>query len=259
MVKSFAVHSFKGGTGKSTLAANLAVALASSGNRVGLMDMDLEGPGLHVIFNVDPTRLKFTLNDVLRDGTSPEQATVSLGQQLGFTKGALYFTPASVKVSDILKTLRSGFEIESFSHALQQLEKQFSLDYLLIDTHPGVENDTLLAMGVCQHLLLVSRIDQQDIFGTGVMIEVARRLEKPVHLVLNMVPSRMDKNDASNLARQIGSRFNVDVLGWLPFSESLMELLSKSVFVLTLQKHEMTKRFLELASVIGKLPAEQYA
>ncbi len=98
-MKSFAVHSFKGGTGKSTLAANLAVALASSGNRVGVMDMDLEGPG----------RLRFTLNDVLRDGTSPEQATVSLDQQLGLTKGALYFTPASAKVSDILKTLRLGF------------------------------------------------------------------------------------------------------------------------------------------------------
>ncbi len=74
MARTIAVHSFKGGTGKSTITANLAVALAAKGNRVG--DMDLEGPGPHVIFNVDPTELHFTLNDVLTDGARPEQAAV---------------------------------------------------------------------------------------------------------------------------------------------------------------------------------------
>jgi MinD-like ATPase involved in chromosome partitioning or flagellar assembly len=250
MARSFAVHSFKGGTGKSTITANLAVTLANKGSRVGVMDMDLEGPGLHVIFNVDPSELQYTLNDVLMEGARPEEAAVSLNEKLGLTRGALYFAPASVRVSDIMKTLRSGFEIESFSQAIRQLAKEFSLDYLLIDTHPGIENDTLLAMGVCQEVLVISRIDQQDIFGTGIMAEVARSLEKPVRLVVNMVSSRMKKADASRLVKQIGARFRVDVLGWLPFSEDVMDSLSKSVFVLSMPKHEMTAKYQQLASTI---------
>ncbi len=259
MARTFAVHSFKGGTGKSTITANLAVALAANGKRVGVMDMDLEGPGLHVIFNVDPTELQFTLNDVLMDAARPEQAAVPMNEKLGLAKGAVYFSPASVRVSDMLKTLRTGFEIESFSRTLQQLEKAFQLEYLLVDTHPGIENDTLLAMGVCQHLLVVSRIDQQDIFGTGVMVEVARRLEKPVHLVLNMIPSRVKQADASKLAHKIGANFKVDVLGWLPFSEDVMGSLSKSVFILTLPKHDMTARFHQLASTIERLDMGTYS
>ncbi len=65
MTRSIAVHSYKGGTGKTTLVANIAVALALKGRRVGIMDMDLEGPGLHVFFDVDPSQVRFTMNDVL--------------------------------------------------------------------------------------------------------------------------------------------------------------------------------------------------
>ncbi|TMI37780.1 MinD/ParA family protein, partial [Candidatus Bathyarchaeota archaeon] len=46
MAKVIAVHSFKGGTGKTTLTANLAAILAMH-HRVGVMDLDLSGPGLH--------------------------------------------------------------------------------------------------------------------------------------------------------------------------------------------------------------------
>jgi len=189
MVRSIAIHSFKGGTGKSTISANLAATLALKGRKIGVMDMDLEGPGLHVIFGLDPYELPYTLNDVLTNGVEPEKATVKMNERLHLDKGALYFAPASVKVEEILKSLRSGFELDSFSNAIKKLTEKFALDYLLVDTHPGLEDDTLLAMGVCNNLVVVSRLDQQDMFGTGVLAEVARTLEKPVHLVLNMIPS----------------------------------------------------------------------
>ena len=51
MTKVIAVHSFKGGTGKTTLTANIAAILAKN-RRVGVMDLDLSGPGLHVLFGV---------------------------------------------------------------------------------------------------------------------------------------------------------------------------------------------------------------
>src|SRR5213593_848953 len=217
------------------------------GRKIGVMDMDLEGPGLHVIFGLDPYELPFTLNDVLTNGAQPEQATIKMNDRLHLTKGGIYFAPASVKVEEILKSLRSGFELDSFSNAIKKLTEKFGLDYLVVDTHPGLEDDTLLAMGVCNNLVIVSRLDQQDMFGTGVLAEVARTLEKPVHLVLNMIPLALNSSEVSKIASKIGANFKIQVLGWLPFSEDIVSSLSKSVFILTNPRHSMTARFNEFA------------
>jgi septum site-determining protein MinD len=253
MARTIAIHSFKGGTGKSTIAANLAAALASTGKRVGVMDMDLEGPGLHVLFNIDPSKVEFTLNDVLLDSARPEQAAINMNEKLGLKTGAVYFCPASVKVNDMLRTLRTGFEMESFSSAIARIQDGFHLDYLLVDTHPGIEDDTLLAMGVCDGLILVSRIDHQDIFGTAVMIEVARKLEKTPQLIVNMIPQNMKDSNASKLAGTIGANFNVPLLGWLPFSPDVVESLSNFVFITTFPKHQMATRFREFAARIERM------
>jgi septum site-determining protein MinD len=253
MTCSIAVHSFKGGTGKTTITANLAVALVSHGKTVGVMDMDLEGPGLHVLFNVDPAQIANTLNDVLRDKARPEEAAVLMNDRLGLKgEGKLYFSPASTKIEEMLRTLRTGFEIESFSNAVSKLQDQFQLDYLLIDTHPGIENDTLLAMGVCNHLLIVSRLDQQDIFGTGVMVKVASTLGKSTHLVVNMIPADLKSYQASKLASGIGDQFSVPVVGWFPFSEEVQRSLSRSVFILAERRHSMTEKFQELARQVER-------
>jgi len=247
LVRTITVHSFKGGTGKSTITANLATALAARGRRVGVMDMDLEGPGLHVIFNITPEEVKHTLNDVLLDAVSPDEAVIPMNGRLGLEAGSLYFSPASVRVDEMLRTLRTGFELESFSRAIAKLGTSFKLDYVMIDTHPGIENDTLLVMGVCDHLVIVSRIDQQDIFGTGVVVDIARTLEKPAHLVVNMVPKGLKASDASKLVKGIGHHFKVDVAGWLPFSDAVQSSLSKSVFILTNPRDAVASRFQDLA------------
>jgi len=256
---SIAVHSFKGGTGKSTLTSNIAVSLALKGWRVGVMDMDLEGPGLHVIFNIPPLDVQATLNDVLMGTANPGQAVIRLRDKLNLKNGELYFTPASTNVSAMLRTLRTGFEIVSFMKALNSVQDLFELDYLFIDTHPGIENDTLLATGACDHLLIVSRIDQQDIFGTNVMVELARSLDKPAHLVFNQIPKGVREQDASKFAKKLGANLGVDVLGLLPFSDDVQGALSKSVFVLSFPSHAMTGRFRELAESIEDFTSKKDA
>jgi MinD-like ATPase involved in chromosome partitioning or flagellar assembly len=222
------------------------------------MDMDLEGPGLHVMFNIDPSKVQFTLNDVLLDSARPEQAAMSMNEKLGLKTGAVYFCPASVKVDDMLRTLRTGFEMESFSRALVHVQNGFHLDYILVDTHPGIEDDTLLAMGVCDELILICRIDHQDIFGTAVMVEVARSLEKNTQLIVNMIPQNMRESNASKLAGTIGANFNVPLLGWLPFSPDVVESLSNFVFFTAFPKHSMTTRFRELAARIERMDGEMH-
>jgi MinD-like ATPase involved in chromosome partitioning or flagellar assembly len=250
MTRSIAIHSFKGGTGKSTITANAAVALAMKGRRVGVMDMDLEGPGLHAFFDIDPNQLRFTLNDVLAGISPVEAATIRMSEKLNLTHGEVYYCPASIKVSEILRTMKTGFELDAFSDAIGRLQQRFGLHYLLIDTHPGLGQNMLLALGACDHQVIVSRIDQQDMFGTAVMVEVSATMNKPVHLVLNLIPPRVRESDVAKFARTLSAHFAVDMVGWLPFSEQIIGSLSRSVFITKLPKHHMATRFRHIAESI---------
>src|SRR5262245_29380669 len=59
------VHSFRGGTGKSNTTANVATLLASEGKRVGIVDTDIQSPGIHVLFGMDESQMVHSLNDYL--------------------------------------------------------------------------------------------------------------------------------------------------------------------------------------------------
>jgi MinD-like ATPase involved in chromosome partitioning or flagellar assembly len=68
------IHSYRGGSGKSNLIANLASSLIEQGKRAAVVDSDLQSPGLHVLFGLDPQQMGLTLNDYLYGRCSIEQA-----------------------------------------------------------------------------------------------------------------------------------------------------------------------------------------
>jgi MinD-like ATPase involved in chromosome partitioning or flagellar assembly len=65
MGKFMTIHSYKGGTGKSYLAVNLATLYAMQGKKVCLLDLDFRAPTLHMVF--EPKNLKCQLNEVLKE------------------------------------------------------------------------------------------------------------------------------------------------------------------------------------------------
>jgi septum site-determining protein MinD len=231
MTKVIAIHSFKGGTGKTTLSANMATILAQN-HRVGVMDLDLSGPGLHVIFGLKKSDIRATLTDIFLGDASPEEVVVDLSQRFNLKNGGLYFCPASNKVEDMLRLLKSGLEVSVFQDTLQKVGEQYKLDYIIVDTHPGVENDTVLAMGCCDALVLVSRVDQQDLFGTAVMVLLAETFEKPTFLTLNMVPPGVKIKDAEKVGRELAQLFRSKFLAAFEFQMDVINNLSRSVFVL---------------------------
>jgi len=109
--------------------------------------------------------------------------------------------------------------------------EQCNLDYIIVDTHPGVENDTVLAMGCCDVLVLVSRVDQQDLFGTAVMVLLAETFEKPTFLTLNMVPPGVRIKDAVKVGKELATLFKSRFLQAFEFQMDVINNLSRSVFV----------------------------
>ena len=102
--------------------------------------------------------------------------------------------------------------------------KAFRLDYLFIDTHPGLNEETLLSIIISDTLVLILRPDQQDFQGTAVTVEVARKLKlKRLLLVVNKV---LPKLDFESLKQQAQETFNAPVAGVLLVSEEMIRLYS---------------------------------
>ncbi len=67
MTEIVSIHSFRGGTGKSNLTANLAATLASQGQRVAIIDTDVQSPGIHALFGLEGDQITHSLNDFLAE------------------------------------------------------------------------------------------------------------------------------------------------------------------------------------------------
>ena len=63
--KLVSVHSYRGGTGKSNITANLAACVMAMGKRVAVLDSDLQSPGVHVLFGFERDEISLTLLDFL--------------------------------------------------------------------------------------------------------------------------------------------------------------------------------------------------
>jgi MinD-like ATPase involved in chromosome partitioning or flagellar assembly len=245
------IHSYRGGTGKSNLVANLASSLAQQGKRVAVVDSDLQSPGLHVLFGMDPQQMGLTLNDYLYSRCAIEQAAYDVSNKLDATvppAGAFYLVPSSIKASEITRVLREGYEVNLLTDGFRKLMKTFRLDYLFIDTHPGLNEETLLSIIISDVLILVLRPDQQDFQGTAVTVEVARRLKlKKLLLVVN---GALPKLDFASLQHQVEEAYQAPVAGILPVSEEMIELGSAGLFSLKYPEHPYSQGVREVATQI---------
>src|SRR5437016_2702672 len=220
------VHSYRGGTGKSNLVANLAGSVAQMGKRAAVIDTDVQSPGLHVLFGMDVQTIGKTLNDYLYGRCSIEQAahdvTAKLGPEVA-SGGRLYLVPSSIKAGEITRVLREGYEVNLLTDGFRKLLKTLQLDYLFIDTHPGLNEETLLSIIISDILVLILRPDQQDFQGTAVTIEVARKLK--VRRLLLVVNKVLPKLDFTSLRQQVQATYAAPVAGILPVSDEMIELV----------------------------------
>src|SRR5881397_2281595 len=109
MTKVIAVHSFKGGTGKTTLTANLAATLALH-HRVGVMDLDLSGPGLHVLFGLKKGEVKATMTDIFLGDATPSDVIIDLTPRFPKLKGSPDLRPAQHQGRDMPAPLKARLE-----------------------------------------------------------------------------------------------------------------------------------------------------
>jgi MinD-like ATPase involved in chromosome partitioning or flagellar assembly len=128
----------------------------------------------------------------------------------------------------------------------QDLIEALKLDVLLIDTHPGLNEETLLSIAISDALAIIMRPDSQDYQGTSVTVEVARKLDVPkLLLVVNKVPQVF--NPAEVRAR-VEKAYNCEVAAVLQHSDEMMVLASSGIFALHYPDHPITQQFRDIAA-----------
>jgi MinD-like ATPase involved in chromosome partitioning or flagellar assembly len=242
MAKIVSIHSFRGGTGKSNTAANIAAVLASRGKRVGVVDTDIASPGIHVIFNLDESKVAHSLNEYLWGKCKIEETAYDVTPP-GLT-GRIYLVPSSIKPGEITRILREGYDPDRLNEGFRSLIEEMKLDVLLIDTHPGINEETLLSVVISDVFLLILRPDQQDYQGTGVTIEVARKLDvERILLVVNKVPSVFDP---VQLKQRIEETYKCPVAAVLPHSDEMMILASAGIFSVKFPDHPISALYRQI-------------
>lgn len=254
MCQVISVHSFRGGTGKSNITSNLATQVARTGKRVGVIDTDIQSPGIHVLFGLNEDNIRYTLNDFLWGRCRLDQVAYDLSpllqqkQRLFGSKGSIHLIPSSIKTADISRVLREGYDARRLNDGLQDLVKQLKLDYLFIDTHPGINEETLLSLVISDILVLVLRPDSQDYQGTAVEIDVAHKLGVPKTLLV--VNKALPALNFADLRQQISNTYKTQVAGILPVCDEMFHLGSSDLFTLRYPNHPWTQ---ELGEVVNQV------
>ena len=237
-----AIHSGKGGVGKSTISANLAITLAKMGYRVGLLDADIHGPSIPKMFHTEGCRpISTPVNG--RNLIEPiEQYGVKM-LSIGF-----FVDPQQAVV------WRGGMA----SNAIKQLIQDANwgeLDYFLIDLPPGTSD---IHLTLVQHLHLtgaivvttpqpVALVDARK----GVDMFLNEKINVPVlGLVENMAwftPAELPNNRyyifGKDGGKLLAEELNIPLLGQVPLVQSIREGGDEGTPIALQDGHPATQMF----------------
>ena len=243
MTKIISVHSFRGGTGKSNTSANVAAVLASQGLRIGVIDTDIQSPGIHILFGLEGHQIKASLNDYLWHGKDIKDSVQDVTPQ--GIDGKMFLVPSSTKPGEITRVLREGYDAQKLTLGFRKIAEILNLDALIIDTHPGLNEETLLSIVISNALAIVMRPDKQDYEGTGITVKIARQLKVPrMLLVVNKAPAALE---SKAIKTKVEQAYDCEVAVVLPHSDEMMNLASEGIFSLRYPNHPMTALYKELA------------
>jgi len=243
------VLSGKGGVGKSTIAVNLAVALATAGKKVGLLDVDIHGPSVPKLLGVEG----FPLH-----GTEESLHPLEIGDNLRVMSIGFL-----LKESDDAVIWRGPMKFGAIKQFLGDVEWG-ELDYLIVDSPPGTGDEPLTIAQLISDAdgaVIVTTPQDVALIDVRKCISFCRQLELPViGVVENMsgfyCPHCGEKTDIfkGGGGKKMAEEMGVPFLASVPIDPSIVSLSDEGKpYVINAPETEAGRIFAALAAPILRL------
>ena len=267
-------HSYKGGTGKTTLAANLAALLAKKGNNVCIVDIDVYAPSLHAYFgDIVHNKIKNTLNDYIVGACGVDDLLVQVTpipqlSDKGSQSGKIIGCFSSSKREDILKI--EGVKedknrmsmLKRFINFREELIEKNDIDYIIMDSSPGIRFWAINALALSDIVFLTLKMGDMDIGGTKmianeILAQFKEQGNTKYYLLLNRIagyciPSLQigESPVADDFVKKLTSETGIDVMTSIPCYCDIQFAQKEFLTVLVYPDHPFAQQIHHLKSLI---------
>ncbi len=254
--KVVAIHSSRGGTGKTTIASNLAVTFARKGLNIALLDLDFRAPSLFRVFSRGVQKpVKHWLNDFMFDRCVLEQTLIDMSEEYGLDGKLLIglANPAIEAIRNIMGRSRA-WEVSAAKKLFSIRTSLFNgmqIDCCILDTSPGIQYSSMNGVVSSDLTIIVSTLDSLDVEGVKNMLkEFYDELERKSVILMNKVfpQTRMWPEDEQNrLIAELNNAFERPVIGLIPCYCDILENNRDSLLMVKNPNHPFLKDLQEVA------------
>lgn len=259
MGKVITIHSYRGGTGKTSVATNIAACFSQSGKTTCLLDFDFKAPSLNTMFRYKP---EYWVNDYLEGRCEIDSVLVDFSDKLGL-KGKLLlgFANPDVNVARAIMEKGKKWHLTAFQRIMKAKQDLLGngVEYLIFDTSPGVHYSAVNAIVASDDIIVVTTTYKSDLEGiTNLISGVYELLDKNAGILVNKAaPAVVATDGGSRVRKWLEEQFKLNVIGLIPcycdvlnFSGRLFEEPS-GVFIMGQPAHPFAKAIEEIAQKLG--------
>lgn len=251
MTRTIAFHSLRGGTGVTTLVANLGWQAALAGHRVTVVDGDLFQPSLHFALGLGTAPEGASLADVILSEAPAQRALRPIGEGAEtFGGGSLHLAASTTTVEGMLRFAADGVPAGRLVDAINTFRTADDEALVLIDVPSGLRPESLFLLGCADEVVSVLRPEAQDFAAISAARAVVERLRVPEHRLLanRCVPG----TDATLLGAKLKQAYGIEALGALPDAPELRTLGGRALFARAHAGHGFTRQLGRLARSLAE-------
>ena len=233
MSRIIGIISGKGGVGKTTFSANLALALSRLNKKVLLIDCNVTTP--HMAYYLGAKYFSSTINEVLKGNMDIKHAPSFFNNIL--------FIPASENMEDLI-----NMDISKLDKHINKLIKDTYYDYILLDSAPGLGKEAVSVIKASKEIIFVTTPTIPNLVDVTKCAEVANRIGiKDFNVILNMVRS----SEFELKPQEINNMLNFPLLGIIPFDKKVMDSTAKGVpILLDYSRSHIEHKYMEIAATL---------
>jgi flagellar biosynthesis protein FlhG len=210
--RTISITSGKGGVGKTTITANLALRLANTGARVLILDGDFGMANVDIFFGIKP---KGYLYEVISGEKEMSEIVTEVSQNIHLIPGG-----SGIVEYSKLNPFERRYILDSISRMPQ------NYDYMLVDTAPGIADNVLFLNSAAQQIAVILTPDPSSFADSYALIKVLNQKHrvKSFSMICNFVKNEEEGMLLYSRFQDVVSRFlnvKIDYLGSVPVDEQL--------------------------------------